>query len=114
MKPTKIAWILVCLSCLGLLVCWLLNRGYGDLSPQGYEITLSLVSVCNRQDTVRLQTIEQMVVKKVAMHELRPQEQAWLEAIIKRAKAGQWESASKSTRQLMNAQMQPALLPELD
>ncbi len=91
------------------------NQSYGEISEHGFELSMSLYSACNRHDTVRITRIEELISLGLAAGNLQSREGVWLQNIVNRAKAGRWESASKSLRRLMNDQIQTqTLLPELD
>lgn len=116
MDKQQAAWIsLGLLLTLGGGLYWWLNRGYGEVSQQGYEISMSLFSVCNRKDASRLGTIEELVKKMLAAGELRSDEGDWFLSIIDQAKQGSWQAAAAACRRLMDDQVKPAPeLPNLD
>ena len=91
-----------------LLVCLVLIagcRGYGEVSEKAYEYAQALYSICNRQDKGRLEGLAELVQASVDESEVSSQEAAWLGAIIDEAREGEWKSASKRARRLMEDQV---------
>ena len=98
-----------------VLLAWLSNRGYGEMSERGYEFSMSLFSACNRQDLPRVEKIETLVNQARSSGELQSAEARWIEGIIVAAKQGKWEKASRSVRELMESQIKPTNnLPKLE
>ncbi len=112
---TRKVLIMVGLLAIAGGLAWILNRGYGKVSPRGYEIATSLLSICNRRDTYRLATIEKLTRESLVAGTLQPREARWFGSIIGKAKSGRWERAAADVRQLMDDQVRPVnQLPKLD
>ena len=80
--------------------------GYGSASEKAYEYAKALYSVCNRKDQDGLENIETLITEAVGSSELTSQEARWLTDIIDDAKDGDWKSASKNARRLMEDQVE--------
>ena len=81
---------------------WWLNRGYGEVSRQTYEISMALYSACQSKSEDRLSKIEQLLDEA---GEIPENERRWVEAIISRARDDNWESAANNARQMMEDQV---------
>ena len=94
--------VIVCLSCLLFVVgC----SGYGEVSPEAYQYSQALYSVCNRQDQGKLDRFRDKLAAAIEKHELSHQEAGWLNDIVATAAGGDWKSASSSARKLMEDQV---------
>ncbi|MCG8651433.1 MAG: hypothetical protein MI861_16450 [Pirellulales bacterium] len=89
-----------------LAVHWFADRGYGEISPLGYQYATALYSCCNQCDQERLEKISQMIDESHQKQELDAKEKGWLLAIIQQGRQGQWESAAAEVRALMVDQVQ--------
>jgi len=99
--PTAI--VIGCVVVLGLLI--FLTRGYGEMSPKGYEYATALYSICNRKDEPRLTELEKLVTTSLDQSELVEAEARWLLDIAKQARSGDWDAALSETRRLMEDQV---------
>lgn len=89
-----------------ILVCsWWMNRGYGTVSQQTYEFSKAIYGACLAKSEQRLDKIEQLM-DDPSNAELPSHERTWLDAIISNARAGNWESAAKKARSMMEDQAQ--------
>ncbi|MEW4490732.1 hypothetical protein AB1L42_21800 [Thalassoglobus sp. JC818] len=75
--------------------------GYPEISPQSYDLTKALYSICNRKDEIRLAEFEQHLSKELADGSISDSEVAMLESIIQMAEGGDWENAMQECRQVM-------------
>lgn len=87
---------------------WYFNSGYGKTSAKGYQFATALFSACNRQDEAKLQQIAEMIEQSQQTDELSVKDAKVLTSIVNRGLAGNWRSASRETRRLMEAQLVPA------
>lgn len=78
---------------------------YDTVSPQAYEYSKALYSVCNRQDEPRLLTVADQIETAAAESQLTGQEVNWLSSIVSTAQSGDWQDATKDARRLMEAQV---------
>jgi len=77
---------------------------YGEVSPKAYELATALYSVCNRQDTARLEKVESLIAESTKAAELSSSEEKWLTSILESARSGSWESAASAARTMMEEQ----------
>lgn len=109
MEQKTILWVVVGLL---LLACgsliWLLNRGYGETSEQGYAYSMALVTACNQRDVDKLNLIADMIEADLESGKLNPTESRWLMEIIEKGHRGDWDAANRDVRRLMRDQLQPA------
>lgn len=92
----------VSLTCLGLLTgC----SRYSAVSPEAYQYSKALYSVCNRQDEPRLAKVAEQIDTARTSAQLHATEADWLDEIIASAQAGDWQDATKDARRLMEAQV---------
>ena len=89
-----------------ICVCMLLGcGGYDEISPQAYEYSKALYSICNRSDQARLEQFAAQLASAEEKQELTSTEAAWLNNIVATAQSGDWPSATKEARQLMEDQI---------
>ena len=82
----------------------LMNRGYGEVSSETYQFSKALYSACLKKSDEHLDRVGEML-DKAGSETLPSNERIWLEQIIKRARNGQWESAAKRARRIMEDQV---------
>ena len=87
------------------LLAWFLTRGYGEVCPQTYEFSKALYSACQTKDPLRLSKVEELLNGDQGS-QLPPHERRWLEGILERAQAGDWDSATRDSRRMMEDQVQ--------
>jgi hypothetical protein len=81
------------------------SNGYGEVSDKTYEIATAMYSVCNRQDTAKLTSIDQLVQRGTADSSITVEEATMLREILELAQAGDWQTATNDARRLMNDQV---------
>lgn len=112
-QASLLGWGLAGLTVVLALFAWFwFSRGYGDVSPRGYEYAVAIFSACNQSDEAKLDKISQMVAESLRLQEISLQESQWLNAIIDRGKRGDWKAASREVRRLMEDQVKSAPPPE--
>ncbi len=79
--------------------------GYAKVGPKAYECSMALYSVCNRRDESRLNTIAELVETSFEEDELTATEAKYLNAIIDKARKGEWEQATSDARSLLKDQV---------
>ena len=79
---------------------------YSEVSPEAYQYSKALYSVCNRKDGSRLHQVAQQVEAAGSAAQLSAEEVDWLSDIITTAEAGDWQVAAKDARRLMEAQVE--------
>lgn len=80
--------------------------GYAKVGPKANEYSLALYSVCNQRDASRLETIAGFVETSLKKEELTPTEASYLNAIIEKARMGEWEQATAEARSLRKDQVE--------
>ena len=81
-----------------------LNRGYGEVSPLTYQYSKALYSACLNRSTSHLDQVEQLLSKADA-ESLPTKERQWIDDIIVEARDGDWQSAAKKARRMMEDQV---------
>ena len=100
---TQIAsWTMVCLILAISIGC----GGYGSVSDRAYEYSTATYSACLAKSTERLDRIEEMLSAEGTESTMEPHEVVWIEKIIDEARSGNWESAAKSARRMMEDQVE--------
>jgi hypothetical protein len=102
----KVWWISGAVVLLLGGVVWWMSSGYGKISPAGYQRAMALVSICNRKDEGRLSALVQDVRESTESGDLTAYDSKTLLRITGRAEAGDWESAARMVRSLMEAQVE--------
>ena len=80
---------------------------YSRISPEAYEYSKALYSVCNRQDTTRLVTVSEHITAAHAEARLTAEETEWAWQISwqpPKGAIGKWQPWKR--RQLMEAQIE--------
>lgn len=78
--------------------------GYGEVSPAAYDYATALYSITNRRAEDKLEAIGEQIKSARETGNLSQQEAEWLEAILSDARHGNWESAAKACRTMMEDQ----------
>lgn len=105
LKPSLVCAAAVIVSI--VVFFWLYaDWGYGKLSPEGYRFATALYTVCNQKDEARLALFVTKFEEAKTYDKLRVDEQKWIERIIKHAQGGDWKTAAKRSRQLMEDQIE--------
>ena len=73
-----------------------------------YDYSMALYSISNRQDSTRLDEISQQITESQTAGDLSSREAGWLLDIVDEGRQGNWKSAGKSSRRMMEDQVQPA------
>jgi len=95
------------LIAVGLLVTLpFVGCGYGEVTPRGYDYAKALYSICNRQDSSRLEQFVGLIESDLQEGKISQQEADWFRDIADRASAGDWQSANVSARELLEDQVQ--------
>jgi hypothetical protein len=79
--------------------------GYGEVSPCAYECATALYSICNRMAEDKLAAVTEHVAQAREAGQLSQQEAEWLEAIVNEAGRGDWQSAARACRAMMEDQV---------
>lgn len=105
----KQSWLLGTLGVV-VLACaaWWFLRPAPEMSGPGYQYAMALFSVCNRQDTGRLEGLMAQVAKAESAGEITARDARWLASIMRKAEKGRWSEASASVRKLMELQVKAA------
>ena len=74
---------------------------YGDVSPEAYGYAKALYSACNRRDEDGLSDLKRSIEDVSTAGKLNEREANWLLEIISAAESGDWENATRDSRQLM-------------
>lgn len=97
-----------CLRLVVLLVLTLLplnGCGYPEVSPKTYELSKTLYSVCNQKSEERLEAVQKLIQSALGQNEINEREADWLNGIIAQAQDGNWDTATKEVRQMMEDQI---------
>ena len=97
----RLRWPFVVIFVLALSGC-----GYGEVSPVTYEYAKSLYNVTNRRLDDHLNKIHTQILESKERGEISAKEAEWLLDIHAEAKKGNWETAMKSSRKLLEDQVQ--------
>ncbi|MEM7475893.1 MAG: hypothetical protein AAF483_12950 [Planctomycetota bacterium] len=108
MDKQKILASLLALLLLAGGAYFFLDRGYGEVGPQGYAYSKALFMACNQKDKDRLAKISEMVNSDLEQGAVSAQESEWLLGIVKLGLEENWKQASQEVRQLMNDQIRLA------
>ncbi len=102
-RSTGIVAIVVIALAILAAVAWF-NQGYGEVSSKTYELSTALYTACMNRSEVHLSKVEELLGTE-ANESIPSGERQWLQQIIDRARSGDWETAAKSARQIMEDQV---------
>jgi len=103
-NKNRILLAVLAIVCIGLAY-YLFSGSYGETSERGYNHAMTLISACNLKDLERVLRIQSTIAADVQSQSIAPAEARWLNAIVDHALSGDWETASRQVRKLMNAQV---------
>ena len=92
---------LICLVMLSAIV----GCGHGDVSPTTYEYAKALYSITNRKAGDSLDSVRSQIESDQADGKLTSSEAVMLNGIIDDAADGDWKSANRECRDVMEAQV---------
>jgi len=101
-------WILLAVGLLVIVGIYLsTGRGYGKVTDRSYKVATALYGACLSKSEERLEKVSLLIVDDEGVDEPIPShERAWLEAIVEQAQDGNWESAAKSSKRMMEDQVE--------
>ncbi|QEG23744.1 hypothetical protein [Mariniblastus fucicola] len=110
MSIGKLASVVLGVVMIAVLVFLFSPRGYGEVSPDAYEVSKALYGACLAESDERLEAID---VRLSAGSDVDPEsslavsetERRWLESMISTARNGDWKSAARSARRMMEDQV---------
>lgn len=101
--------VLLCVALLVGGIAWWLNSGYGEVSGDAYEVAKALYGTCLAEDEDRLERVtvllEEQNDEDTERLAITPKERRWLESMIDTARKGDWKSAARSARRMMEDQV---------
>jgi len=107
MGKSKIALPIVGVLLLGAAILFWSSRGYGKVSPNAYSVSKALVGACQAKDSDRLNAVEALLEPDADEPlELSDTERRWLTSMIGTARGGDWKSAAKAARRMMEDQIE--------
>lgn len=77
---------------------------YGEVSPRTYEISKALYAACNRKSEEHLQQVSELINESADEGEIKADEKQWLQDIVSKAEAGNWQEAMLDARKIMEEQ----------
>ena len=86
-------------------VVWWWNTEPPKVSDNGYQYAMALVSICSRKDAEGLSAILEKIEQAESAGEIPSKDAQRLVSIAETAQSGNWDSASRSIRKLMEQQV---------
>lgn len=80
--------------------------GYPKVSERSYDIAQALYSICNREQSDKLDAVAVLIESSATEGAISSDESRWLTAVVDQARAGEWESAAIETRQILEDQVE--------
>ena len=109
MKISKLLWPILGVMVIGAAIMVWFSQGYGKVSPRAYEVSTALYGACLAKSDARLESIEGLLDEGAETEDastVSEDERRWLESMIRTARDGDWESAAKSARRMMEDQVE--------
>ncbi|TWU15251.1 hypothetical protein [Allorhodopirellula heiligendammensis] len=94
---------LIVLVAIAMLSLWWFWPQKVTLSPSEYDIAMALYRVCNQSSNEGLAQVEALLVADKAAHDAG--DESPLAPIIATAKAGDWQTAAKACRRVLDDQI---------
>ena len=79
---------------------------YQGISPTAYQYAKALYNVTNRKRSEKLDDVNDLITSSKREGTITTQEADWLLEIVDDARKGNWETAQKTSRQMMRDQVQ--------
>lgn len=92
-------------ACLIAFCFFWFNRGYGKVSPRAYEYSRAIYSTCLIKSEEGLARVEDQLANEEAA-DLTDREKSWLDSILAKARAGDWQAASQKAKRMMEDQVE--------
>lgn len=109
MKISKLLLPILGVILIGAAIMFCSSQGYGKVSPRAYEVSTALYGACLAKSDARLESIEGLLDEDAEAEDastVSEDERRWLESMIRTARDGDWESAAKSARRMMEDQVE--------
>lgn len=105
---TRNRYVTIALSVIAVIAVlyFFFGRGYGKMSPLGYDFAQALYSACNQKDLERVNKVEALIQEYFDKDEIHKQERRWLNSIIHLARKEKWSRAQQEARKLLDAQIE--------
>ncbi|MDB4778365.1 hypothetical protein OAG68_02805 [bacterium] len=98
--------ILIAVALAAGAVYFLCNQGYGKVSRRTYDMATAIYGACLARSENRVDKIQQLLSQDTAeTSDMSIRERKWLNNIIQKAKNGNWESAAKAAKRIMEDQV---------
>lgn len=78
--------------------------GYGPVSPRAYDYAGAVYGLCSRREAGRLDQLAEAIDQDRQAGLLTDREAGWLGAMVADGRAGDWESAQRASRRMMQDQ----------
>lgn len=79
--------------------------GYGEVSPVAYDYAMALYSLSNQKAADRVPAVAEQVEASHQAGDISDREARWLQGILSDAESGDWKSAAKQARRMMEDQV---------
>lgn len=88
-----------------ILLAPLAGCGYGEVSGAAYDYAMALYSITNRRAEAKLDGVESQIAAAADQGEISAQEAEWLLEIVGDARRGEWRTANRAARRMMEDQI---------
>lgn len=106
-SSSVVRWIVLAVALSVVVgVYFSMGRGYGKVSDRSYKYATALYSVCLSKSGERLEKVSALIEKDTVDELIPSHEHGWLASIVGRAQDGDWESAAKSSKRMMEDQVE--------
>ena len=107
MNSWKLLWPILGVLLIGAAIVVWSSQGYGKVSPDAYQVATALYGSCLAESDQRLQSVSLLVSDESEQPlELSDSERRWFESMIRTAEGGDWKSAAKSAKRMMEDQVE--------
>ena len=113
-RSTLYAGLLLSMLAVVVVVYIWLKPSYGEVSKQGFEYAMAMVSACNRKDQARITVIAESVNRDLAESKLPPSDEVVLLKIMRFAQEGDGKIATVEARELLDSQVDSKLASQAD
>ncbi len=99
--------ILIAVTLTAATVYFFCSQGYGKVSRRTYDMATAIYGACLAKSEIRVDKIQRLLSDDdTDSPEISPRERKWIDNIIRKAKNGNWESAAKAAKQIMEDQVE--------
>ena len=96
--------LMVAVVVIVMILMFFLNRGYGKVSHEAYQVATALYGACLSKSAPRIEKIQELLHGGSAEFDatsISPREKQWLIEVVRQAQESQWGAAAAAAKRMM-------------